>query len=219
MKANHLKLLIADDHKLFIDGLQLILKEHIGIGYFDFALNGKEAIEKCRKHDFDVVLMDVNMPVIDGIEATREIKRHHKKIKVLIVSMLSDFATVSKVLKAGADGFLIKNADVTEFMKAFTAIQNDEIYISGEVSALFDKTNSGKPITKNDYIQFTENLVSPREQSVLKLIVEGYTNQAIAETLFLSAKTVDTHRNNMLAKLNLPNTASLVKFAIENKLV
>lgn len=219
MKANHIKLLIADDHKLFINGLELILKEHMGIAYFDFALNGKEAIEKCHKQEFDVVLMDVNMPVIDGIEATREIKRHHKNTKVLIVSMLSDLATVSKVLKAGADGFLIKNADVTEFIKAFTAIQNDEIYISQQVSALFDKTNSGKPIAKTDYIQFTENLVSPREQSVLKLIVEGYTNQAIAETLFLSAKTVDTHRNNMLAKLNLPNTASLVKFAIENKLV
>jgi len=218
MPYSKLKLLIADDHQLFISGLKLILKEEVGLEITDFAHNGKEAIEKAKKENFDIILMDINMPMIDGIEATREIKKISSKTKILIVSMLSDFDTVTKVLKAGADGFLIKNADASEFVKAFHALQNNEIYLSSVLSDLFSKDKYGK-INKKEYIQFTENIVTPREKSILKMIAEGHTNLVIAETLFLSVKTVDTHRNNMLAKLNLPNTAALVKFAIENKLV
>lgn len=218
MSDSKLKLLIVDDHQLFISGLKLILKDQLDLEITDYALNGKDAIEKARKEKFDIILMDINMPMIDGIEATREIKRMSKHTKVLIVSMLTDFDTVTKVLKAGADGFLIKNADATEFVKAFYALQNDEIYLSGVLSDLFSKDKNGK-INKKEYIQFTENIVTPREKSILKMIAEGHTNQVIADTLFLSVKTVDTHRNNMLAKLNLPNTAALVKFAFDNKLV
>lgn len=218
MSDSKLKLLIVDDHQLFISGLKLILKDQLDLEITDYALNGKDAIEKARKEKFDIILMDINMPMIDGIEATRDIKRLNKHTKVLIVSMLTDFDTVTKVLKAGADGFLIKNADATEFVKAFHALQHDEIYLSGVLSDLFSKDKNGK-INKKEYIQFTENIVTPREKSILKMIAEGHTNQVIADTLFLSVKTVDTHRNNMLAKLNLPNTAALVKFAFDNKLV
>lgn len=213
-----LKLLIADDHQLFINGLKLILKETMGIDIPDFALNGKEAIDKCRKQSFDIVVMDINMPVIDGIEATREIKLHHPETKILIVSMLSGLDTVSKAMKAGADGFLIKNADAAEFMKAFHAIQNGKIYLSDFFSDLLRTDKSGQ-VTRNDYIKFSDNIITSREKSVLKMISEGFTNAEIAETLFLSVATVNTHRNNMLAKLNLPNTAALVRFAIDNKLV
>src|SRR4051794_26379643 len=104
MSFKQLRLLIADDHQLFIGGLRLILQEYLGTEITEFALNGKEAIDKCMKHDFDIVLMDINMPTIDGIEATREIKIHRPDIKVLMVSMMSDFDTVSRVFRAGADG-------------------------------------------------------------------------------------------------------------------
>lgn len=218
MSDSKLKLLIVDDHQLFISGLKLILKDQLDLEITDYALNGKDAIEKARKEKFDIILMDINMPMIDGIEATRDIKRINKHTKVLIVSMLTDFDTVTRVLRAGADGFLIKNADATEFVRAFHALQNDEIYLSGVLSDLFSKDKNGK-INKKEYIHFTENIVTPREKSILKMIAEGHTNQVIADTLFLSVKTVDTHRNNMLAKLNLPNTAALVKFAFDNKLV
>lgn len=218
MSESKLKLLIVDDHQLFISGLKLILKDQLDLEITDYALNGKDAIEKARKEKFDIILMDINMPMIDGIEATRDIKRLNKHTKVLIVSMLTDFDTVTKVLKAGADGFLIKNADASEFVKAFHALQNNEIYLSGVLSDLFSKDKNGK-INKKEYIHFTENIVTPREKSILKMIAEGHTNQVIADALFLSVKTVDTHRNNMLAKLNLPNTAALVKFAFDNKLV
>lgn len=218
MPYSKIKLLIADDHQLFISGLKLILKDELDLDITDFALNGKEAIEKARKEAFDIILMDINMPIIDGVEATREIKKTNAGTKILIVSMFSDFDTVSKVLKAGADGFLIKNADASEFAKAFHVLQGNEIYLSAVLSDLFSKDRNGK-INKKEYIRFTESIVTPREKSILKMIAEGHTNQVIAETLFLSVKTVDTHRNNMLAKLNLPNTAALVRFAIDNKLV
>jgi DNA-binding NarL/FixJ family response regulator len=212
-----LKLLIADDHFLFINGLMLILKEKMQFEVMEYALNGKEAIEKCMRQTFDVVLMDINMPLIDGIEATREIKRQRPDTKILIVSMLTNINAVKTVLKAGADGFLIKNADPFEFVMAFKALQKNEIYLSEHFSGLLHN-DSGK-MTRNDYITFSENLITPREKSVLKLICEGFTNPEIAETLFLSVETVNTHRKKMLIKLNLPNSAALVKFAIENKLL
>jgi len=213
----NLRILIADDHRLFINGLKLILKETMDLDIGEFALNGKEAIEKCRRQDFDIVIMDINMPVIDGIEATRQIKLQKPETKILIVSMLSDMDAVSKAMKAGADGFLIKNADATEFKKAFNAIENGKIYLSDYFS---NYVQGAKPdATREDYIRFSENLITAREKSVLKMICEGFTNAEIAATLFLSVATVNTHRNNMLAKLNLPNTAALVRFAIDNKLV
>ena len=215
---NRLQLLIADDHQLFINGLRLILKETLDLDIPDYALNGKEAIELCLKKTFDIVVMDINMPIIDGIEATRTIKAHRPETKILIVSMLSDLDAVSNAMKAGADGFLIKNADAAEFIKAFHAIQNGKIYLSDYFSTLIHTQKNGDAARK-DYIRFSENIITAREKSVLKMICEGFTNPEIAETLFLSVATVNTHRNNMLAKLSLPNTAALVKFAVDNKLV
>jgi DNA-binding NarL/FixJ family response regulator len=214
-----LKMLVADDHRLFIEGIKLVLQDVAHVSIDGYVLNGKDAIDKCRKGEFHFVLMDINMPIIDGIEATREIKRLNPEIKVLMISMLSDYASVEKALKAGADGYLIKSADSKELLKAIRCIQNGEIYLSETLSKLFNKDHTGNLTTQKDYIRFTENLITPREQSVLKLIVEGFTNKQIADTLSISVKTADTHRKNMLAKLSLPNTAALVKFAIENKLI
>ena len=104
-------------------------------------------------------------------------------------------------------------------VRAIRVIESGEFYLSASLSALFEKDHAGRITTRKDYIRFSESLITPREQSVLKLIVEGYTNQQIAGTLFISVTTADTHRKNMLAKLNLPNTAALVKFAMDNKLI
>lgn len=216
---NHLRILIADDHQLFISGLRLLLREKLGIVNVDEATDGRQAIDSARENQYDVILLDINMPVIDGLMAAKEIKIHGHGAKIMIVSMLSDTHTVSEALKSGADGFIAKNASATDFRDAFSCMARNEIYLSPAISGLFNMSRSGKPIRKDEYLEFTKNLVSPRERAVLKLVVEGHTNQAIAETLHLSAKTVETHRNNMLAKLELPNVAALVRFAIENKLV
>lgn len=219
MHNQKIKLLVADDHRLFIEGLRFVLKEEMHIDIADFAINGKEAIDKCNKENYDVVLMDINMPVIDGIQATLQIKALHPQIKIIMVSMLSDLPTINKALNAGADAYILKNTGSDDLLKALKAVYKNEIFISESLSHFFTRDADNSLKTKKEYIQFSENIITPREQSVLKLIVEGYTNQHIADTLFISVKTADTHRKNMLAKLNLTNTASLVKFAIENKLV
>ena len=132
--------------------------------------------------------------------------------------MLSDIPSITKAINAGADAYILKDTGSDDLLKAFKSIRKGEFYISESIAHLFGSVN-GQTKLKEEYIQFSENIITKREQSVLKLIVEGYTNQQIADTLFISVKTADTHRKNMLAKLNLSNTASLVKFAMDNKLV
>lgn len=218
MPEKKIKLLVADDHKLFIEGLRYVLKNELQIEVTDFALNGKEAIEKCRILDIDAVIMDINMPVIDGLQATEQIKQLFPSIKIIVVSTANDYTTVTKAIKSGADGYVLKDAGSEELIKALRTVFKNELFISAALAHFFANEKE-KTRSRNEYIKFSENLITPREHSVLKLIAEGFTNQQIADTLFLSVKTVDTHRKNMLAKLKLPNTAALVKFAFENKLL
>ena len=214
-----MKLLIADDHKLFIEGIKHLLHDEFKIETTAVALNGKEAIDKCNREKYDVVLMDINMPVIDGIHATREIKTLHPETKIIMVSMLADYSSVIKALKAGADAYILKSEGTEELAKALRSILKDEIFLSPTLSEIFSTDAAGKITTRDDLLQFSENLITSREKEILKLISEGFTNEQIANTLHIALRTVDTHRTNMLTKLNLPNTAALVKFGIENKLI
>jgi DNA-binding NarL/FixJ family response regulator len=218
MPEQKLRLLVADDHRLFIEGLQYVLKTDLHIEVAGIALNGKEAIEKCNDKDFDVVLMDIHMPVIDGIQATSAIKQLYPSVKVIILSTANDLTSVVNALKAGANAYVLKDAGSTELIKALHSVDKNELYLSPSIAHYFSD-NTGKAKTKKDYIHFTENLITPREQAILRLIAEGYTNQEIANALFISVSTADTHRKNLIAKLKVSNTAALVKFAIENKLI
>lgn len=218
MRDKKLKLLIADDHRLFIEGLRYVLKHELNMEICGVAMNGKEAADKCGSENIDVVLMDINMPVMDGIQSTATIKQMHPSVKVIIVTTQNDLTTITRAIKAGVDGYVLKNAGTDDLISAFKAVRKNEIFVSESIAHFVtDDTSNIK--SRTDYIQFSENLITPREHAVLKLIAEGFTNQQIADTFNLSVKTVDTHRKNLLAKLNLPNTAALVKFAIENKLV
>lgn len=218
MPEQKLRLLVADDHRLFIEGLQYVLKTDLHIEVAGIALNGKEAIEKCNAKDFDAVLMDIHMPVIDGIQATSAIKQLYPSVKVIILSTANDLTSVSNALKAGANAYVLKDAGSAELIKALHSIDKNELYLSPSIAHYFSD-GSGKVKIQKDYIHFTENLITPREQSILRLIAEGYTNQQIANALFISVSTADTHRKNLIAKLKVSNTAALVKFAIENKLI
>jgi DNA-binding NarL/FixJ family response regulator len=218
MPDKKLQLLIADDHRIFMEGLQQLLKYELQAEIKGLAFNGKDAIEKCGQNDIDTIIMDINMPVINGIDATRTIKELYPYIKVIIISTSDDMTTILSALKAGADAYILKDAGSEDLINAFKAIGKNEIFISPAIAYLFiPETGSSKARTQ--CIQFAENLITPREQSILKLIAEGYTNQAIADTLCIAVATADTHRKNMLAKLKVNNTAALVKFAVENKLV
>jgi two-component system nitrate/nitrite response regulator NarL len=217
MLKQNTRLLVADDHRLFIEGLQYVLKQDLNIEVAGFALNGKEAIEQCNSKYYDVVLMDIHMPVIDGIQATTNTRQLYPDIKIIILSTASDLSTVSNALKAGAHAYVLKDACSNELIKALHSVNKNEIYISSSIGHFFSD-DSVKSIRK-DYIQFTKNLITTREQAVLRLIADGHTNQQIADTLFISVGTADTHRKNLLGKLKVSNTAALVRFALENKLI
>ena len=214
-----MKLLITDDHKLFIEGIRHLLHDEFRIEIAGIAYNGKEAIDICKKQKFDVALMDINMPVIDGIHATREIKRFQPAIKIIIVSMMGDFSSAVKALKAGADAYILKSEGTEELGNALRKVLRDEIYLSPSLAEFFTNDPSGKLIKKEGLIKFSENLITSREKEVLKLIAEGFTNDEIAAMLHISIRTADTHRTNLLTKLKVPNTAALVKAAIDNNLI
>lgn len=210
-----INLLIADDHQLITDGLAKILEGEKNIGEIYIANNGREAVDKALLHDIDCVIMDINMPVLNGLESTKLIKKEKSFIKIIVVSMLCDASIVNKMLKAGADAFINKDTGKDELLKAVGKVMNDEKYISPEISFnLFTHlTHSNVNISEN------EKHLTPREIEIIHYIAEGLTNHEIADKLFLSVVTVDTHRKNMLAKLHIKNTASLVKYAAEHKLL
>ncbi|HTF19103.1 MAG TPA: response regulator transcription factor [Chryseolinea sp.] len=207
-------LLIADDHQMITDGLVQILKEEKVIGQIHTAKNGKMAVDIALTEDIDVIIMDINMPEMSGAEATRIIKQEKPGIRIIVVSMLSDPAVVNRLLKLGADAFINKDAGKAELVKAIDKVTQGEKYVSPEISmSLIKHLNESRDTASGD------RHLTKRELEIIGYIANGFTNVEIAAKLFLSSVTVDTHRKNILAKLGLKNTASLVRYAMENKLV
>ena len=205
-------LLIVDDHQLIIDGLIGILKAEKMIGAIHSATDGEEAIALADSESIDCILMDIAMPKISGYEATRVIKKKHPDIKIIVVSMFADASVVIKLLKAGADAFIIKNTGKEEVLRAIEKVMQNEKYVSQELNL-----NIYQHLSTNRS-RLSDNQLTPRETEIIKYISTGLTNIEIAGKLFLSPSTVDTHRKNILAKLNLKNTAALVRYAVENNL-
>lgn len=204
-----MKILIADDHTMFINGLRLLLSDTGKYDVVAVAYNGQEALSILAEQNIDIVLMDVNMPKLNGYQATFKIKEQYPDVKVIVLSMLADELSVNKMLEAGADGYLFKNADEEELFESLDAVLRGEIYITKEVR---NRINVSKNKSNT-----SETRLSSREIDIANLIVNGFTNQEIADKLCLSVRTVETHRKNILAKLELKNTASLVKYLIDNK--
>lgn len=207
------KVLIADDHQMFIDGLKSLLEEIDGIEVVGEARNGKEAVELCNTEAVDIVIMDISMPVMDGIEATRVINTNHPDIKVLALSMYNDKNFIADILKTGASGYILKNTGKKELVHALSTLQMGESYLSTEVSDTLLKSFSKKEST----LQMLEKL-SDREMEVLECIASGLTTQEIAKKLFISKNTVETHRKNLLYKLEAKNTAELITNAYKRRL-
>jgi DNA-binding NarL/FixJ family response regulator len=208
-------LLIADDHQLIIDGISKILETEKTIGEIHSANNGREAVDTILIKDIDCVIMDINMPVLNGLEATKLIKQQKPFVKVIVVSMLSDATIVSKMMKAGADAFINKDTGKTELLKAIDKVMQGEKYISPQISNNLFTHLTDRNVNKED----KEKHLTAREVEIIRYIADGLTNHEIADKLFLSVLTIDTHRKNMLAKLQLKNTASLVKYAADHKLL
>ncbi len=206
-----IKILLADDHTIVRQGLKLILSSQPDLQVVGEAANGREAVELAQKLRPDVVLLDVAMPELNGIEATRRMMETNPRVRILVLSMHKEAVYVREILKAGARGYLLKDVIDTELLNAVRSVARGDGYISPAVSGAL----------LSDYRQNVTDpvdLLTKREREVLQLIAEGKTNKEVAARLNLSVYTVDSHRGKIMEKLNLHSTGELVRFAIKNGL-
>ncbi len=212
----HIKLLIVDDHQIVRDGVKALLKSSKDIDVIGEASHGLEALEflKKSKGEVDVIIMDITMPVMDGVTATKQILKEFPLIKILALSMHDDESHIITMLKQGALGYVLKTTGKSELEHAIARVSEGQSYFSKQTSSkILDYISSGGKRNQKSVTKLTE-----REKEVLLLIADELTNAEIAEKLFVSHRTVDTHRRNLLQKLNAKNTAGLVKYALQNEL-
>ncbi len=214
--------MVVDDHKMIRDGIKSSLSDVAGLEIINEASDGNEALEKLAAEPVDVVLMDISMSGMGGIEATKKITEAFAEVKVLALTMHDEESHIMNMLQAGALGYILKSTGMTELVEAVRTVANGESYFSKKVSAtLLGQFVKNKAVAKkeNDKTDASLSELTKRELEILKLIAEEYTNQEIAEKLFISQRTVDTHRRNLIQKLNAKNTAGLVRYAFRNGLV
>jgi DNA-binding NarL/FixJ family response regulator len=208
-----IRIIIADDHQLFRNGLKILLNTFPEFEVTGEASNGKEYLELLKTIQADIALMDINMPEMDGIEATRRGVKINPSVNVIALSMYGEDEYYYKMVDAGAKGFLLKDSDISEVKEAILTVVKGGSFFSQELLYhVIQKIKHREHETKS------ANL-SKREREILVKICEGLSNQEIAEALFISKRTVDKHRANLLGKTNSKNTASLILFAIKNKLI
>jgi two-component system nitrate/nitrite response regulator NarL len=210
-----IKIFILDDHQMLIDGLKALLIPEKDFEITGTSTSAKAAIVMISENVPDIVLTDINMPEMDGIDFTREIKRKHRGIKVLALSMYGEKSTISEILDAGASGYILKNTGKEELINALQKISSGGMFFSDEISAEMMKSFSERNLKKEEEKDhFTE-----REKEIIQLIAKEYSNAQIGEKLFISERTVETHRKNIFRKANTKTAIGLIKFAIENKLI
>lgn len=209
-----INLLIADDHTMFLEGIVSLLGQESEINSIRKANNGIEALDIIKTTSVDLVILDISMPEMDGIELTKILKKKYPEIKILVVSTHSNVNIISRLIRIGVNGYLLKNAEKSELLEAIHSIMEGNNYFSEETE---DKYICKQLRIEKQVLNLTE--LSSREKEILVLIANEYNTAEIAEKTFISLNTVNTHRRNLLSKLNAKNTAGLVKYAVENGLV
>lgn len=205
------RILIADDHKLFRDGVVSLLETHPDLEIVCQAANGKEALHFLENETVALALLDISMPEMDGIALTTVIRERFPDIKVIVLTMHNNAETIQAVIKAGAQGYLLKDSSKQELIYGIETVLNGETYFADQVKdTLIAGFRSEKVIT--------EIRLTTREKDILQLICREMTTQEIADSLFISSHTVESHRKNLIAKTGVKSSVGLVKFAIENGL-
>jgi DNA-binding NarL/FixJ family response regulator len=214
-KAAPVRILLADDHKLVREGLRSILENELGMAIIGQAENGRATVEQARLLKPDIVIMDISMPDLNGIEATRQIISEVHGVRVIALSMHSDKRYVSEMLSAGASGYLLKHSALDELERAIRTVLDNKIYVSPDIAG----------VVVQDYLQHlaSADAVQPaqltaREREILQLIAEGKSTKDIAATLHVSIPTIDTHKQHIMEKLKLYSVAELTKYAIRKGL-
>ncbi|MFL1011447.1 response regulator transcription factor [Flavisericum labens] len=217
-----INVVLADDHVLVRDGIRALLEDQTGIVVVDEASNGKEALEIVEQNRPDVLIVDIRMPEMNGIEVVGEINKRYKDVKTLVLSMHDSEEYVVQAIQAGADGYLLKGASKEEFLKALNNVASGGKYFTGDVSAIimnnFVNGNTNKVVTKNEPKEIPFKLTK-REKQILKLVLQLKNNKDIAEELQISKRTAEVHRFNLMKKLEVKNLMELTNKAKEYELV
>ena len=209
------KVLLADDHTIMREGLLSLLREQPDIAVVGTAENGREAVEKARRSFPDVVVIDIAMPLLNGIEAARQLRRVLPQTKVIVLTMYADNDYVLRALQAGVQGYLLKKAAAAELLEAIRAVERGGFYLSSEISrVVIERYLSSEGSSAEEAVA-----LSDRERQILQLVAEGHTNRQIATALGISPKTVDTHRTRLMTKLDIHDTPGLVRYAIRKGVV
>ncbi len=214
-----IRVLIAEDHALVREGIIALLAHYDDIEVAGEASDGIEAIERVRKVRPDIVLMDISMPKLGGFEATVEIRKTCPEVKVIILSQYDDREYISRFLKAGISGYLLKKAVGSDLVNAIRAVKRGEFYLFSSIASEVVDGYLGRYNKKTVKEDYSYEKLTDREKQVLKLIAEGYSHKEIASCLNISVKTVITHRTHISEKLNLDSRTALVKFAISKGII
>lgn len=209
-----IKILIADDHQLFREGLKTLLSNSEEIEVISQAKNGRDAIEKAKIVKPDIIIMDIGMPILSGIEATGILRKEMPEVKVIALSMHSEKHFIKGMLDAGAYGYLFKNCAYDELISSIKSVYMGKKFLGHKITEVLIDEYIGKPS-----IEGKVSGLSAREIEILKLIADGESSRNIAEKLFVSVKTVGTHKKNICKKLNISTTADLVKYAIKKGII
>lgn len=209
---NKIKIAIVDDHQLFRDGIHSLLSKNDDFEILISSENGKDFFDKLKSGNLpEIVLLDLTMPEMNGFEVLVKLKKKYPNIKAIAISMHDDGNYIMQSIRAGAYGYLLKNADEEELLKAIDTVLNGNKYFNQEISQKMINIMSLEGVSPKK--------LSPKEMEILKLIAEGHTTKEIAQNLFISTRTVETHRNNMMKKLEVKNTPELINKASQLKLL
>ena len=211
-----IRIVLADDHAMMREGLKALLAKQIGMDVVGEAADGATAVQLTLELEPDVVVMDIGMPDLNGIEATRKIVAANDDIKVLVLSQYSDPRMVTEMFRAGAKGFLLKDSAFDELVRAVNTVYTERTYVSPEVAGNLVKGHVQHPMPEDGRSAFT--LLSDREREVLQLMAEGNSTKEIAAKLVRSVKTIETHRLNIMQRLNLHSLPELTKYAVRQGL-
>lgn len=219
--SNKIKILLADDHKMVRNGLILMLEQQKTFEpIITEVVNGKEVFEKLEHNTYDLILLDLSMPIMDGITVLKKLRVLENQTPVLVLTMHNEESIIKQAIDLGAYGYILKDSGLEELIKAILTVKNCERYFSNEISQiLFSKKlkhDGHKSSSKPDKL---EDGLTKRETQILTLLVKEYSNQQIADYLFISKRTIEGHRKNIMAKLNIKNAVGLIKYAMENGLL
>lgn len=213
-----IRILIADDHKIVLDGLKALIEAQPDMKIVAQATNGREAVKLARKERPDMIIIDVAMPDLNGLEAVRQILTDNSRTKVLALSMHSDRRYVTGMLSAGASGYILKHCAFEELAQAIRTVLRNQVYLSPAIAGILVQELSQPKNRRARKHASSLSSLTPREREVLQLIAEGHSARDIAQHINLSVKTVETHRRQVMEKLGIRSVAELTKFAIREGL-